>query len=101
MRDSRVVRVYKVKHINVYSDYDGHYIVHNTKKEFSEGHTHVNNYNTAKYLAYLTAYERKPKGHISDYLLQSLYRLAKTKSHIAKLDEYKDNRKKNKGKKIR
>lgn len=90
-----MVRVYRIKNVNIYSDHDGHYIVHNTKKEFSVGHTHVNNYNTAKYLAYLIAYERKPKGHISEYLLNSLYRLAKSKTHIAKLNSYKENSKKN------
>ena len=40
---------YKKKNFNIYNAGNG-YIIHNIKKEFSQGHTHINNFKTAKYL---------------------------------------------------
>lgn len=81
-----MVRISRVKHINIYSDSNGHFIVHNTRKEFSEGHSHINNYKTAKYIAYLAAYKKIPKkGHLSKYLIESLERLSTDKKYILRI----------------
>ena len=45
-----MVRIAKIKYFNIYSDHKGNYIIHNTHKEFNKGHTHINNYHTAKYI---------------------------------------------------
>ena len=75
-----------MKHFNIYSDKQGTYIVHNTRKEFSNGHTHINNYNTAKYIAYLALYKKMPKkGHLSSYLIQSLIRISDDNTYINKM----------------
>lgn len=81
-----MVRIAKVKHLNIYSNFNGGYIVHNTKKEFSEGHTHINNYKTAKYIAYLAANKKLPKGyHLSKYLTESIVRISDDNQYIYKI----------------
>lgn len=68
-----MVRVYKRREFYIYAQ-DG-YIVHNTKKEFQHGHTHINNFNTAKYLIKMSIQKLIPY-HASSYLLESLIRLS-------------------------
>ena len=81
-----MVRVGKIKHINIYSDSNGNFIVHNTRKEFSVGHSHLKSYNTAKYVAYLVAHSKIPKKHhLSDYLYQSVIRVSSNKNYITKM----------------
>jgi hypothetical protein len=81
-----MVRVGKLKYYNIYSDMNGSYIVHNTHKEFSEGHTHIKNFDTAKYVAYLSLYKRLPKkGHLSIYLIESVIRISDDKNFIQKM----------------
>ena len=64
-----MIQICKIKHIKIYSNTKNSFIVHNTRKKFEEGHTHINNYNTAKYIAYLAVYKRTPKNnHLSSYL---------------------------------
>ena len=86
-----MVRITKMKFINIYSDRNGSYVVHNTRKEFSEGHTHINNYNTAKYIAYLALYKKMPKNnHLSIYLIESLIRISSDKKYINQLELLKE-----------
>ena len=78
-----MVRIKKMKYINIYSDRNGSYVVHNTKKEFSEGHTHINNFGTAKYIAYLVLYKKMPKkNHLSVYLIESIIRISSDRKYI-------------------
>lgn len=78
-----MVRIGKIGHMNIYSERNGVYIVHNTKKEFSKGHTHINNYNTAMYIAFLANYEKIPKKrHLSHYLIESIVRLSTNRKYI-------------------
>lgn len=79
-----MVRVGKVGYYNIYSDKKGNYIVHNTKKEFSKGHTHINNFNTAKYLATL-ALKNKIPSRLGRYQLISLIRISNSKTYKIKL----------------
>lgn len=86
-----MVRVAKMKYFNIYSNTEGAYIVHNTHKEFHEGHTHINNFNTAKYVAYLALYKKVPKkGHLSDYLIESIIRLSDDKAYIRRMNQFKN-----------
>lgn len=96
-----MVRVDKMRHFNIYSNFNGGYIVHNTKKDFEIGHTHINNYKTAKYVAYLALYKRMPKNnHLSDYLITSVIRISDDKSYILKMENLRrDNELKRKKKK--
>lgn len=68
-----MVCVYRKKHYAIYSNQEG-FIIHNTNKEFSIGHTHINNYNTAKYLVNLAYYKRLPNRKC-DYFIESLIRI--------------------------
>lgn len=79
-----MVRVGKVGIYNIYSDKKGSYIVHNTKKEFAKGHTHINNFNTAKYLATL-ALKKKVPTRLGKYQLVSLIRISDSKTYKIKL----------------
>ena len=69
-----MVRVYKRREFSIYAQNDS-YIVHNTKKEFHEGHTHINNFNTAKYLIKMSLGKHIPY-HAANYLIESLIRLS-------------------------
>ena len=85
-----MVRVYKMKNYNIYSDMDGSYIVHNTNKPFENGHTHINNFDTAKYVLYLSLYRRLPKNnHLSIYLCDSIIRISDDKKYIDKMKSFK------------
>ena len=86
-----MVRIKKMKYINIYSDRTGSYVVHNTKKEFSQGHTHINNFNTAKYIAYLVIYKKLPKNnHLSIYLIDSVIRLSNDHKYINQMKLLKE-----------
>lgn len=86
-----MVRIKKMKFINIYSDSSGNYVVHNTRKDFSNGHTHINNFNTAKYIAYLVIYKKLPKrNHLSIYLIDSVIRLSDDRKYIAQINLLKD-----------
>lgn len=62
------------------------YIVHNTKKSFENGHTHITDFSTAKYLTHLINHKIVPK-HISYYLYNSIKRLCSDKEYLHKLRE--------------
>lgn len=77
-------------YIKIYTDHKGHFIVHNTRKQFKDGHTHIDNYDTAKYIAYLVSYKKVPKKHLSDYLIESIIRLSTDKNYIAKIRDFQN-----------
>ena len=79
-----MVRIYKKKYFNLYSNQEG-YIIHNTHKEFQKGHTHINNYNTAKFLINLALYKTVPDKNMSKYLYQSLIRISSDQAYINKI----------------
>lgn len=78
-----------MKYYNIYSDGNNHFIVHNMRKNFSDGHTHIDNFKTAKYITYLALYKKLPKNHhLSVYLIQSLIRISTDKEYIDELNEF-------------
>lgn len=93
---SFMVTVYKKMNYKIYSDKNG-YIVHNTRLNFDQHHTHINNYNTCKFIIDLCIHKSTPR-HLSDYLLVSLLRLTDDKKYKDSIYSIlnKSNKKKNK-----
>lgn len=73
-------------------DMDEGYIVINKDKEFKQGHTHITNFNTAKYLIDMVLYSRIPY-HLPIYLLISLQRLSTDERYKAKIEDLITNKK--------
>jgi hypothetical protein len=80
-----MIRVFKQRYFNLYSDMNNGYIIHNTHKPFDNGHTHLNNYDTARYLIKLAYHHIVPK-HLSVYLIDSLIRISNDEDYIRKLN---------------
>ena len=81
----------KMKYMYIYSNMQNGYIVHNTKKEFKSGHTHLNNFSTAKYIAYLALYKRLPKKrHLSPYLIESVIRISDDPEYTNKMIKFRE-----------
>lgn len=80
--------VYAEREYNIYLQYGKQgkgYIVHNTEKSFMDGHSHINNFNTAKYIVKLCKNKRIPY-HLSKYLLISLYRVSNDNEYREKIN---------------
>lgn len=75
MDDCTLVTIYRKRYFNIYNAGNS-FIVHNTKMDFTDGHTHIKNFSTAKFIIELSLHKTIPK-HLSDYLIISLIRLNK------------------------
>ena len=94
-----MVRINKMRNYNIYSNSKGGYIVRNTKKDFAIGHTHINSYKTAKYVAYLALCKKMPKNHhLSAYLIQSVIRISDDTKYICKMQQMLNEMNQKKGK---
>lgn len=85
--------VYKKREFNVYGMDEG-YIIHNTKKPFEQGHSHVYRLTSCKYLIDLCIHSSIPH-HLNRYFLVTLKRISNDEDYIAKIDgllESKDNK---------
>lgn len=82
-----MVRVFRRKQFSIYSDKAGHFVIHNMNKEFNEGHTHINNFNTAKFLINLAIHKSIPRKELNTYLYKSLIRISTDSSYIFKLEK--------------
>ena len=87
-------RVYRKKYYNLYQ-FGNEYIIHNTRKEFKDGHTHINEYKTAVFLIDVALHKSIPK-HLCNYHLESLYRISEDRLYKDKLMRLKESRKKKK-----
>lgn len=89
--------IYTDGEFNIYEQYEARkggrkeFIVHNTAKEFKEGHSHLKSFKTAKYLVKLCRHKSMPR-HLSRYLLVSLYRLSNDEEYTARLKELAENK---------
>lgn len=81
-----MVRIYRKKEYNVYSDRDGTYVIHNTNKDFSQGHTHINNFNTAKFIINMAIHRNIPVKHVSDYIITSIIRISNDNAYKSRLE---------------
>lgn len=79
-----MITIDKIGHYNIYSNNKGAYIIHNTKKSFEYGHSHINNYNTARYLATLALKKKVPE-RLGRYQLISLLRISDSRTYKIKL----------------
>ena len=61
------------------------YILYNKRKEFSVGHTHLNNYRTAMWLMKLYLNRKVPLDLKSVYLLQSLIRISDDEEYTKRI----------------
>ena len=81
-----MVVIYKKRNYVIYAtNKDKSYIVCNMNKDFSKGHTHIHNYNTAKYLINAALNFSVPPNSTSIYIIDSLIRISKNKEYIQKL----------------
>jgi len=87
-----VVRIYKRKNYNIYSAGKGSnaYIVYNTLLPFDKGHTHLSNYNTAKFVIGMAINKLVPSTRINIYLVDSIIRISDDKNYIDRLIEFKE-----------
>lgn len=83
-------RVFKKKSYNVYGFDDG-YVIHNTDKRFEEGHTHIKNFKTAKFLIDLAIHKSIPH-HLNEYFLVSLMRISTDAEYIRKIQGLLDSK---------
>lgn len=83
-------QVYSKKNFNIYRVATG-YIVHNTDKEFVNGHTHLNGFESAKYVIDLALHKSIPY-HLDRYRLISLTRITDDESYANKILELLDHK---------
>ncbi len=76
--------IYRKHNYNIYGVSNDEFIVHNSRKSFQEHHTHIRNFNTAKYLIDLSLHKTLPK-RLPEYLLISLIRLSDDEQYSSKL----------------
>ena len=68
------------------------FIVHNTKKSFKEGHTHLQSLDTAKVVINNAIGKKIPKSH-NEYIITSHIRISNDKKYIEKLEQLLKTRK--------
>lgn len=67
-------KIYEYKGFNIYNLGNNQYIVHNTNITDVFAHSHIRNYNTAKFVIKLTV-SKTIRGDIPTYLMGSIIRL--------------------------
>lgn len=75
---------------NIYKA-SGGFIIHNTAKEFKDGHTHLNSFKSAKYLVDLVIHKSIPY-HLDRYRLISLTRITEDEEYKRKIMELLQNK---------
>ena len=88
--------MHRIKHFNIIQSADG-YIVHNTRKPFEEGHTHIKSLSYCKRLIYNCLYKRRPRTK-NLYLLESHGRITDDEWYLRQIEDLKDSRSKKKEK---
>lgn len=76
-------KIYERKEYAIYRVKRG-YIVHNTKKHFEEGHTHIHNYNKAKSIIDLAVRKKMPNTP-RKWEIECLLRIVKDEKYKEKL----------------
>lgn len=76
--------IYRRKNYNIYKIGRNNFIVHNTRKKFEKGHTHINNYNAAKTIIFMSINNIVPR-NLSKYLIESIIRISTNEQYIEKL----------------
>ena len=81
-------RVYRKKNYNIYS-FENEYIVHNMDIKFENGHSHIKNFKTAKFIIDLAIHKSIPH-HLNSYLLESLIRISDDQEYKNKIQQLLD-----------
>lgn len=76
-------KIFQRKEYSIYRC-EGGYIVHNTNKEFKEGHTHIHNYNKAKSVIDLAVRKKMPNTP-RKWEIECLLRIVKDEKYKEKL----------------
>lgn len=87
-----MVLLYKKHEYRIYG-FDNAYIIHNTKKPFDKGHSHVSNFKTAQWLIDLAIHKTVPYRKL-DYFLDTLIRISNDKQYIQRLYQVKKRKRK-------
>ena len=83
-------KIYEDKNFIILKKYNREaYILHNKKKPFKTGHTHINNYNTVRWLIKLYTKRIVPYNLKSKYLLDSLIRISNDTKYTEQLKTLK------------
>lgn len=69
----------------LYSSAEKRYIVHNTNKSWSEGHTHIKTLKQADYICDCVIKSKVPQ-RVNKYFLVSIRRVATDPAYISKID---------------
>ncbi|MGL5718857.1 MAG: hypothetical protein ACRCX2_37995 [Paraclostridium sp.] len=78
-------KIYSKKEYNIYK-VDNSFIIHNTKKDFKAGHTHIKGFEMAKVLVDCSIKNKLPRTRNS-YLLKSLIRISNSKDFIDRVNK--------------
>lgn len=78
------------------SKYSYSYILYNKKKDFKEGHTHITNYGTARWIMRLYQKRLLPDKLRSEYLLISFLRISDDNEYSNKIKEIIEQKKSHK-----
>ena len=81
--------VYNKRNFQVYHVEKDEFIVHNTNKVFSLGHTHLKGFESSRYLINLAIHKSIPY-NLDDYRIRSLIRISEDTDYISKLKELLD-----------
>ena len=79
-------QIYQSPDFKIYKAGDG-YIVHNTHKNFKEGHTHVKSYDICMVMIKLIKRRQIPKSR-SKRFIESLIRISSDKKYTSMIMEY-------------
>lgn len=78
---------YSLKQFRIFkNEEDETYYIRNREKSFKDGHAHINNLDTAKYLIKLSLNKEFPH-NLSIYLLECLIRINTDEDYINKIEE--------------
>lgn len=72
----------------IYTNHHNGFIIHNTRKPFKNGHTHVNNYKTAKFILDIVDHQTIPNKKVSYYIIQSCIRICDVYAFKKQLQKY-------------
>jgi len=84
--------IYSKRHFVIFRSYNG-FIVYNTKKSFNDGHTHLNSFNSAKYIIAL-ALNGKVPNDLDRYRLVSLMRITDSLEYKGRIERLLENKNK-------
>ncbi|WP_242990641.1 hypothetical protein [Clostridium tetanomorphum] len=79
------IQIYQNLNFKVYK-VGNEFIIHNTKKKFRNGHTHVHKYKICMIMIKLIKHKELPKNH-NKYFLESLIRISDDKDYIKKIED--------------